>query len=67
MITYFVLTAIANILINYYLLNIVEDSRATDVVNRRGVFYSYVISALAGCVIVPLIMFTVFCALITRK
>ena len=60
MLIYFILTALANILFSYYLLNITETKGAKDFVSSYGKFRFYLVSALIGWFIVPLFLIVIF-------
>ena len=56
MLIYFFLTALANVLLNYYLLNTIEDSRALTFAQKKGAFAFYLVSALIGFIMIPIYM-----------
>ena len=67
MLEYFLLTALANLILSYYLLHIVKESSATTFANRWGVLHFYIVTILTGWFVIPLVMFSIVCALITKK
>lgn len=67
MLTYFILSGLANVLLSYYLIHIVEEPRVVDVAVRWGKIKFYTTTILLGCVVIPLIMLSAIFALISKK
>ena len=66
MTTYFILTGIANIVLNFYILNIAESDFAQDIVKKNGKLYFYSVSFMIGFVAIPIIFAAVVCEFIKR-
>lgn len=66
MTTYFILTGIANIVLNFYILNIAESDFAKDIVDKYGKLYFYSVSFMIGFVAIPIIFGAVVCEFIKR-
>ena len=56
MIFYLILSAIANALLSYYLLNIVEEENTNKYVLNRGAWRFYILSALLGPIVIPILL-----------
>lgn len=56
MLEYIILTGIANIIINFWLLYIVEEPRTCEFANNFGLISFYVISFCIGCAMIPIII-----------
>lgn len=55
MIEYFLLTALASVIFSYILLNSIKLESANEYVNNKGVWRFYIVSALIGWFIIPLL------------
>ena len=66
MTTYFILTGLANVILNYYILNIIESDFAQDIVKKNGKLYFYCVSFLIGFIAIPIIFAAVVCEFIKR-
>ena len=64
---YFILTAIANMVLNYYLLHIVEETNARNFANKYGLIHFYFVTILTGWIVIPIVIITIFLALISKK
>lgn len=67
MIEYFLLTALANVILSYYLLNIAEAPNATEYAQKFGALEFYIVSAVIGCAVIPIMIISIIRHLLTRK
>ena len=56
MLTYIILSGIANVLLSYFLLNSVHEENATKYVLNRGAWRFYILSALLGWAVMPILL-----------
>ncbi len=67
MIKYFLLTALANVILSYYLLNIAQTPNTVKYAQKFGALEFYIVSAVIGCVVIPIMIISTIGHLLTRK
>lgn len=67
MITYLILTAIANVLLSYFLLNIEKEQNTSTYVNTRGAWRFYILSAALGPAVIPILFCVIIYVLFIEK
>ena len=56
LITYIILTGIANLFINCWLLHIIEEPRTRDFAINHGAIQFYIITFCIGCAMIPVLI-----------
>ena len=67
MIAYILLTAIANVFLSYYLLNADEPNGAYEYADKKGLLRFYIVSALFGPAIIPIVAAYVIYVMLIKK
>ena len=67
MLTYIILSAIASVILSYYLLNIANEEHSNNYVYCKGAWKFYIISALLGPVIIPIVFGAIIYVLFIEK
>ena len=67
MLAYLILSAIASVLLSYYLVNIANEENTNEFVYRKGEWKFYALSALLGPAIIPIVFGAIIYVLFIEK